>query len=86
LLKEVSMTTLKASDARARLYRLIDETALSHEPVLISGKRSNAVLLSEDDWRSIQETLYLLAIPGMRESIVKGLKTPAAKCAKKLNW
>lgn len=80
------MTTLKASDARARLYRLIDETALSHEPVLISGKRSNAVLLSEDDWRSIQETLYLLAIPGMRESIVKGLKTPAAKCAKKLNW
>ncbi len=80
------MTVLKASDARARLYRLIDEAALSHEPVLISGKRSNAVLLSEDDWRSIQETLYLLAIPGMRESIVKGLKTPVAKCAKKLNW
>jgi len=80
------MTVLKASEARARLYRLIDEAALSHEPVLISGKRGNAVLLSEDDWRSIQETLYLLAIPGMRESIVKGLKTPVAKCAKKLNW
>ena len=80
------MTVLKARDARARLYRLIAAAALSHEPVLISGKRGNAVLLSEDDWRSIQETLYLLAIPGMRESIVKGLKTPVAKCAKKLNW
>jgi prevent-host-death family protein len=80
------MTVLKASDARARLYRLIDEAALSHEPVLISGKRSNAVLLSEEDWRSIQETLYLLAVPGMRESIVKGLKTPVAKCAKKISW
>ena len=80
------MTVLKASDARARLYRLIDEAALSHEPVLISGKRCNAVLLSEDDWRSIQETLYLLSIPGMRESIVEGLKTPLAKCAKKIAW
>ena len=80
------MTVLKASDARARLYRLIDEAALSHEPVLISGKRCNAVLLSEDDWRSIQETLYLLSIPGMRESIVEGLKTPLAKCSKKIAW
>jgi antitoxin YefM len=80
------MTVLKASAARARLYRLIDEAALSHEPVLISGKRSNAVLLSEDDWRSIQETLYLLSIPGMRESIIEGLKTPVSKCAKKIVW
>jgi len=80
------MTVLKASDARARLYRLIDEAALSHEPVLISGKRCNAVLLSEGDWRSIQETLYLLSIPGMRESIVEGLKTPLSKCAKKIAW
>jgi antitoxin YefM len=80
------MTVLKASAARARLYRLIDEAALSHEPVLISGKRSNAVLLSEDDWRSIQETLYLLSIPSMRESIIEGLKTPVSKCAKKIVW
>jgi prevent-host-death family protein len=78
------MIVLKASAARAKLYRLIDETALSHEPVLISGKRRNAVLLSEDDWRSVQETLYLLSIPGMRESIVEGLKTPISKCAKKI--
>jgi len=80
------MTVLKASDARARLYRLIDEAGLSHEPVFISGKRRNAVLLSEEDWRSIQETLYLLSIPGMRESIVEGLKTPVSKCAKKISW
>ncbi|MCX6563350.1 MAG: type II toxin-antitoxin system Phd/YefM family antitoxin [Candidatus Aminicenantes bacterium] len=80
------MTVLKASAARARLYRLIDETAQSHEPVLISGKRRNAVLLSEEDWRSVQETLYLISIPGMRESIVEGLKTPVSKCAKKIAW
>jgi len=80
------MTVLKASAARAKLYRLIDEAAQSHEPVLISGKRRNAVLLSEEDWRSIQETLYLLSIPGMRESIVKGMKTPVSKCARKIAW
>jgi antitoxin YefM len=80
------MTVLKASTARAKLYRLIDEAALSHEPVLISGKRRNAVLLSEEDWRAVQETLYLLSIPGMRESIVEGLKTPTSKCAKKIAW
>jgi prevent-host-death family protein len=80
------MTVIKASDARARLYGLIDETASSHEPILISGKRSNAVLVSEEDWRSIQETLHLLSIPGMRESIIEGLNTPVEKCAKELEW
>ena len=80
------MTVLKASAARAKLYRLIDEAALSHEPVFISGKRRNAVLISEEDWRSVQETLYLLSIPGMRESLVEGLKTPISKCAKKIAW
>lgn len=80
------MTVFTASDARAKLYRLIDEAALSHQPVLITGKRNNAVLLSEEDWRSIEETLYLLSIPGMRKSIVKGLKTPVSKCAKDVAW
>ena len=80
------MTVIKASEARARLYRLIDEAASSHEPVFIAGKRSNAVLVSEEDWRSIQETLYLLSIPGMRESIIEGLKTPVEKCATELDW
>ena len=80
------MTVIKASEARAKLYRLIDEAASSHEPVFITGKRSNAVLVSEEDWRSIQETLYLLSIPGMRESIIDGLKTPVEKCATELDW
>lgn len=82
----LGMTTLTASAARARLYKLLDEAAASHEPVQITGKRSNAVLISEEDWRSIQETLYLLSIPGMRESIRKGLKTPVRKLSKKLAW
>lgn len=80
------MTTLTASVARAKLYKLLDEAAASHEPVQITGKRGNAVLISEEDWRAIQETLYLLSIPGMRESIRKGLKTPLKKCASKLKW
>lgn len=80
------MTTLTASKARSKLYRLIDETAMSHQPIVISGKRTQAVLLSADDWKAIQETLYLLSIPDMRESIRKGLKTQVEKCAKDLKW
>ena len=80
------MTTLSASEARAKLYKLLDEAAASHEPIQITGKRNNAVLVSEDDWRAIQETLYLLSMPGMRESIRKGLKTPVEKCSKDLKW
>lgn len=80
------MTTLTASQARAKLYKLLDETSSSHNPVQITGKRANAVLISEEDWTAIQETLYLLAIPKMRESIQKGMKTPVKKCAKDLKW
>ncbi|MBI3506835.1 MAG: type II toxin-antitoxin system Phd/YefM family antitoxin [Proteobacteria bacterium] len=80
------MTSLTASAARSRLYRLLDQAAESHEPVQITGRRSSAVLISEEDWRAIQETLYLVSIPGMRESIRKGLKTPAGKLSRKLNW
>lgn len=82
----VKMTTLTASEARANLYKLLDKSAETHEPIQISGKRHNAILIAEDDWRSIQETLYLLSIPGMRESIRKGLKTPVKKCSKKIKW
>lgn len=80
------MTTLTASAARAKLYQLLDQAAASHEPVQIMGKRANAVLIAEEDWRAIQETLYLLSVPGMRESIRKGLKTPVNKCLTKLKW
>jgi antitoxin YefM len=80
------MATFSATEARAKLYRLIDEAASSHEPILITGKRSNAILISEDDWRSIQETLHLLSVPGMRDSILDGLKTTVAECSEKLDW
>jgi len=80
------MTTVTASEARAKLYRLIDDATSSHEPILITGKRNNAVLVSEEDWSSIQETLHLLSVPGMRESIIEGLKTPIDNCDETLNW
>lgn len=80
------MTTLTASEARASLYRLIDQAAESHKPVLISGKRANAVLVSEEDWSAIQETLYLLSVPGMRESIKDSMAEPLAKSKRTLKW
>jgi antitoxin YefM len=80
------MKTITAGKARANLYRLIEETADSGEPVRITGKRSNAGLVSEKVWRAIQETMYLLSIPGMRESIRKGLATPVDDCAQEIKW
>lgn len=80
------MTTLTASEARASLYRLIDQTTESHQPILIAGKRSSAVLLSAEDWQAIQETLYLLSVPGMRESIKKGMAEALAKSAREPGW
>jgi antitoxin YefM len=80
------MTAITASEARANLYRLIDEAASSHQPLLISGKRNNAVLVSEEDWEAIQETLFLLSVPGMRESIRHGIETPVDECSEALDW
>lgn len=80
------MTTLTVSKARASLYGLLDKAAESHEPIQITGKRNKAILVSEEDWNATQETLYLLSVPGMRESIRQGLKTPVSKCVRKLNW
>ncbi len=80
------MTILSATEARSNLYRLIDRTLSSHEPVIITGKRGNAVLLSEEDWKSIQETMFLLNIPGMRESIQQGLSIPVEECSEELDW
>ena len=80
------MKTITATKARENLYRLMDEVAVTSEPVQITGRRAGVVLLSEGDWRAIQETLYLLSIPGMRASIQKGLKTPLSECVEELNW
>ena len=80
------MTTLNVTEARANLYKLIDDTSVNHEPVVITGKRGNAVLLSEDDWNAINETLHLLSVPGMRESILEGMQESIDGAATELNW
>jgi PHD/YefM family antitoxin component YafN of YafNO toxin-antitoxin module len=80
------MTSVTATEARKSLYKLIDDVAVSHEPVQITGKRGSAMLVSEGDWRAIQETLHLVSIPGMRESILEGMAAPASELEDKLDW
>ena len=80
------MNILTASEARANLYRLLDQTSETHQPITISGKRNSAVLVSSEDWESIQETLYILTVPGMRESIKQGMAEPIDNCSKELDW
>ena len=80
------MTTMSATEARKQLYKLLDDVSQSHEPVQITGKRGNAVLISEEDWRAVQETLYLVSIPGVRESILEGMATPAAELEDEPGW
>ncbi len=80
------MPVMTATEARAALYSLLDDVAESHEPILITGKRNNAVLIAEEDWRALTETLYLLNIPGMRESVLEGMQTPVDECADEVEW
>ena len=80
------MTILNATEARSKLYSLIDEAAVSHQPIIITGKRGNAVLVSEDDWNAIAETLHLLSVPGIRESIKDGMSQNISECSKELDW
>jgi len=80
------MTTLNVTEARSKLYKLIDETSETHQPIVITGKRKNAVLLAEEDWNAINETLFLLSISGMRESIREGMESDLEECDKELDW
>ncbi len=80
------MKTLSITEARKNIYSLIDEANDTHEPIQITGKRNNAILVSEEDWRAIQETLYLSSIPGMRASIIEGMKTPLTNTSDELEW
>ncbi len=80
------MKTISITEARNNIYKLIDMTNEEGEPIQITGKRGNAVLISEEDWRAIKETLYLVSIPGMRESIIKGMEEPLDKCLTKIVW
>lgn len=80
------MQTINVTNARSNLYKLIDDAHLSNEPIKITGKRGDVVLISDDNWRAIQETLFLLSIPNMRESIIDGISTNAEDCSEKLEW
>ncbi|MDA7455151.1 type II toxin-antitoxin system Phd/YefM family antitoxin [Planktomarina temperata] len=80
------MTTVNVTEARANLYKLIDDASVSHEPVVITGKRGNAVLVAEGDWNAINETLYLLSVRGMRESIIEGMQENLEKTPTELKW
>ncbi len=80
------MTSLPVTQARSKLYQLLDQAAESHEPIQITGKHSNAVLISEEDWRNIQETLFLVSIPGMRESIRAGMAEPLDEASSNPGW
>jgi antitoxin YefM len=84
--KEVNMRSVSAEKVRSNFSKILDDAVSSHEPIHITGKKAHGVLISEEDWRAIQETLYLLSIPKMRESIRKGLKTPIENCATELPW
>ncbi len=79
------MKTISATSARDDLYRIIDAALAGHEPIQITGKRGNAVLVGEADWRAIQETLHLLGIPGMRESIIAGMAESPEICSRKMD-
>ena len=84
--QRLAMKTINAGQAEKSLQELLEETAASHEPIQIISDPSNGILISEGDWCAIQETLYLLAIPGMRESIREGMATPVEDCSTELNW
>ncbi|MBW4647057.1 MAG: type II toxin-antitoxin system Phd/YefM family antitoxin [Goleter apudmare HA4340-LM2] len=80
------MSLLPVNDAQNNLQKLIDQVSQQGKPVIIQGERGNAILLAEKDWSAIQETLYLLSVPGMRESIKEGLATPIEECDGELDW
>lgn len=82
------MKQLSISEARANLFKLVEGVSTSHEPIHIHGRHNNAVLLSEEDYMSIQETLYLMRVPGLYESLKEGLETSIEDCTpdSELKW
>ena len=84
--RSIVITTVNVTEARTNLYKMIDYASVSHEPVFITGKRGNAVLLAEDDWNAINETSYLLSVPGMRESIIEGMQDNLVATSTELDW
>ena len=80
------MSSINVTNARKDLYRLIEKINDSHEPVHVIGKNGAVVMVAEEDWKAIEETLFLTSIPGMRESIIKGMQEPIEKCSDTPDW
>jgi antitoxin YefM len=80
------MSVTNITNARKKLYALVESVNISHEPVVITSKKGSVVMIAQEDWKSIEETLYLSSMPGMKKSIIKGLKEPLSKCTDTLNW
>lgn len=80
------MITVSVKEASDKLPDLVENTIEKREPVLISGKKNNAVLMAESDWQAMNETLQLLSVPGMRDAIKKGLSENLKRTSRKLNW
>ena len=79
------MSAINITNARKELYNLVEDVNLYSEPALIVSKKGNAVLVSESDWNAIQETVHLNTIPGMVESIRRGMDTSIADCISEEN-
>jgi len=77
---------MSVSQVRADIYNVMDETAQTHEPILITGKRNNVVMVSEEDWNAIEETLYLNSIPNMVSSIQDSMNTEDSEFSEKIEW
>ena len=80
------LKVMTVSQARANIYKIMDETALTHQPIMITGKRNNVVMLSEEDWNAIEETLFLNSIPGMASSIKEAMDAPNSEFSKDMEW
>jgi PHD/YefM family antitoxin component YafN of YafNO toxin-antitoxin module len=80
------MPVLTVNNVREKLDVILEEVQYTHEPLIIAGEKHSAVLVSEEVWRSIEETLYLTSIPGMKESIVKGKKERIEDCTTTIEW
>lgn len=80
------MTVMPSDSAKQNLEALILQVSQSHQPIQIQAQGNAAVLVSEEDWRALQETVYLLSIPGMKESLLKGAATPLDECSEERDW
>lgn len=77
---------MTASQARSNIYKIMDETAQTHQPIMITGKRNNVVMISEEDWNAIEETLYLNSVTGMADSIKEAMDAPDSEFSEDIEW